>query len=307
MVVTVTFNPALDYITKVEKLQLGKTNRTTEESLRIGGKAINVALVLKELSIPVRAYTFVGGYTGNMLIEMLKEEQLPLDVFCCKGNTRINVKVKEKEETEINGQGIVIEDHHLQGLLEKLKGMDAGDYLVLSGSVPRGMSPMLYADLMRLLQDKELKIVVDATGQLLYNTLQFRPFLIKPNVQELEELFQVKIESLADIVQYAKELQKLGASNVLVSMGGDGALLLTEKGEIMQCSSPKGDVQDTVGAGDSMVAGFIAKYIQTNDYKQAFQFAIATGSATAFSSWLAKEKDILQLYKKIGEVKYENL
>lgn len=306
MVYTITLNPAIDYIAHVHNLQIGKTNRTTKELFHAGGKGINVAIVLNRLGIDTKAIAFVGGFTGNALVEMLQQENLPLEAICCKGNTRINFKLKEQVETEINGQGVAIAQAELAKLYSILQNLQANDWLVLSGSIPKGMPNTLYADILAKLQEKNIQFVVDATGDLLYKTLPYKPFCIKPNVQELEELFKIKIESKQQIIQYAKKLQELGAKNVIVSMGGDGALLVAENGKVIACNSPKGEVIDTVGAGDSMVAGFIAGYMQYKNYALALQFAVATGSATAFSIWLAKKEKILQLFKIVQEVKYEN-
>ncbi len=306
MVYTITFNPAIDYIARVANLELGRTNRTTEELMHPGGKGINVAIVLKHLDIPTKALAFVGGFTGNALIEMLQEQNLPIDFIHCQGNTRINVKIKEKIETEINGQGIVIEQQELKTLYTKLQCLQEGDCLILSGSIPKGMSNTLYADIMQQLKGKNIEIVVDATGELLCNTLKYGPFLIKPNIQEMEELFNVTIKKNEDIAYYAKKLQEKGARNIIVSMGGDGALMLTEKGELLTCTAPKGQVIDTVGADDSMVAGFIAGYMQTKNYKKALQLAVATGSATAYSVWLAEKELIYQLKNEIEERNHEN-
>lgn len=306
MVYTITFNPAIDYIAHVDNLQLGKTNRTTKELFHAGGKGINVAIVLNRLGIYTKAISFVGGFTGNALVEMLQQENIPMDCIHCTGNTRINFKLKEQIETEINGQGVAIAQAELEKLYASLQSLKADDWLVLSGSIPKGMPNTLYADIMAKLQDKNIKFVVDATGELLCNSLQYQPFCIKPNVQELEELFQVKLESRQQVIEYAKKLQEKGAKNVIISMGGDGALLVAENGEVLYCNSPKGKVIDTVGAGDSMVAGFIAGYMQYANYAKALQFAVATGSATAFSEWLAEKEYVLQLQNIVKEVKHEN-
>ena len=301
MVYTITFNPAIDYIARVENLLLGKTNRTIEELFHAGGKGINVAIVLNRLQVTTQALAFVGGFTGNALIEMLQQEKLPIDFIQSKGNTRINIKLKERIETEINGQGIVIEQKELEQLYTKLQALKADDYLVLAGNIPKGISNQIYAEIMERVQDINIKIIIDATRELLYNTLKYKPFLIKPNIQELEELFNVKLKDTDDIIQYAKKLQEQGARNIIVSMGGDGALMLTENGEVSTCTAPKGKVIDTVGAGDSMVAGFIAGYMQTHSYTKALQFAVATGSATAYSTWLAEKDLVLKLKNKIEE------
>lgn len=302
MVYTVTFNPAIDYVARVENLTLGETNRTYEETIHPGGKGINVSIVLKRLGVPSVALGFTGGFTGAAVEEMLKETGIVIDFIHCKGNTRINVKLKEKEETEINGKGVVIDMPDIERLMDKLNRLNDGDWLVLAGSIPSGMSDRLYADIMRSLSGKNVKIVVDATGGLLKHTLPYKPFLVKPNVQELGEIFGVEIYGREQIGIYAKKLTELGAQNVIVSMAGEGALMVTQAGETYACMPPAGKVIDSVGAGDSLVAGFIAGYIRSSDYKEAFLTGIATGSATAFSEWLADKEMVNELKNQLRSI-----
>lgn len=297
MIYTVTFNPAIDYIARVEKLTLGETNRTCGETIHPGGKGINVSVVLKRLGVETVALGFIGGFTGAAIADMLRDTGITTDFIACEGNTRINVKLKEQVETEINGKGVIVKEGEMKELYGKLSALDNGDWLVLAGSIPSGMSENLYADIMGTLSCKDVKVVVDATGELLRRTLIYKPFFIKPNIRELEELFGVEIDSDEKVLVYARKLIELGAQNVAVSMGGKGALLVTSGGETYRYASPKGKVIDTVGAGDSLVAGFIAGYVQTGSYSEAFRTGVATGSATAFSVWLA-EKDLVEELKK---------
>lgn len=302
MVYTVTFNPAIDYVARVEKLTLGETNRTKEESIHPGGKGINVSIVLNRLGVDSRALGFIGGFTGAAIEDMLENTGIATDFIHCEGNTRINIKLKEQSETEINGKGVVINISEMDALLVKLKQLKQRDILVLAGSIPAGMSADLYADIIKTLPNRDIKVIVDATGELLKRTLPLKPFLVKPNVQELSELFGMRISSREDIIAGAKKLISLGARNVIVSMGGEGALMITESGETLYCESPEGKVIDTVGAGDSLVAGFIAGYLQNGTYREALHTGVAAGSATAFSKWLAEKEQVVQLKKQINNI-----
>ncbi len=295
MIYTITFNPAIDYVAKVDKLTLGETNRTVGEVIHPGGKGINVSIVLKRLGVENRAIGFVGGWTGEALTEMISKTGITADFIQAEGITRINVKIKERLETEINGKGVVVGETEINELYNKLNAVCDGDWVVLAGSIPSGMKKTLYADIMDDLSDKKVNFVVDATGDALIKTLPYKPFLIKPNTQELEEIFGVKIENENDVVIQAKKLLEKGARNVIVSMGGDGAIMASEDGKVMKLSAPKGKVIDTVGAGDSLVAGFIAGYINSSSLERAFVTGVATGSATAFSPWLAEKKLVEEL------------
>lgn len=299
MVYTVTFNPAIDYIARVDELVLGETNRTVAETIHPGGKGINVSIVLKRLGTESQALGFIGGFTGAAIKDMVLQTGIATDFIECEGNTRINVKLKEKTETEINGKGVTVKSEEMARLYAKLEKLKDGDVLVLAGSIPHGMSADLYADIMKSLQGKNVKVAVDATGELLKRTLAYRPFLVKPNVQELGEIFGTRITSDDEIVAYAKKLAAAGAQNVIVSMGGKGALMVAENGEQYRFMPPKGKVVDSVGAGDSLVAGFIAGYLDTGSYEEAFRTGIAAGSATAFSEWLAEKELVIELKKQV--------
>lgn len=299
MIYTVTFNPSLDYIVTVENFTCGVVNRTKDETIFPGGKGINVSLVLKNLEYESTALGFLAGFTGNEIQRLLEEKGVSADFIPVeKGMSRINVKLRSAEESEINGQGPAIGTEDIRQLYQKLDALQDGDILVLAGSIPDVMPSSIYMDIMKHLQDKKLKIVVDATRDLLQNVLQYHPFLIKPNHHELGEIFGVIIESKEDVVIYAKKMQEKGARNVLVSMAGDGAVLVTETGEVFMAEAPKGVVVNSVGAGDSMVAGFLAGYLQQENYAEAFAMGVCTGSASAFSKELATKQEVLELLEQ---------
>jgi 1-phosphofructokinase len=296
MIYTVTFNPSLDYIVTVPEFTCGITNRTTEEKIFPGGKGINVSMVLKNLGIESTALGFYAGFTGQELKRRVEEKGIHSDFIPVEaGMTRINVKIRGSEESEINGQGPAIEKADIAKLYEKLDALEDGDILVLAGSIPDAMPRTGYMDIMEHLKEKNLKIVVDATKDLLVNVLPYHPFLIKPNRQELEEIFRVKIDEKAKIIEYAGKLKEKGAKNVLVSLAGDGAVLLAENGEVFEAPAPKGKVVNSVGAGDSMVAGFLAGLSAGSDYGKAFHMGICTGSASAFSEELATRAEVEKL------------
>ncbi len=297
MVYTVTFSPSLDYIVRVPRLALGEVNRTKSEVIYPGGKGINVSVVLKNLGVDSRALGFIGGFTGREIERMLKEYGCDTDFITVKnGISRINVKIKSEQESEINGQGCQTSEAELELLYRKLDCLHPGDTLVLAGSIPDILPGDVYEKLLEGVSDRRIDAVVDATGELLLKVLKYRPFLIKPNKEELGGLFDTEIQNDGDVARYAKELQRQGARNVLVSMAGEGALLLTEQGNIQKSRPPKGRVVNSVGAGDSMVAGFLAGYQRTGgDYDAAFCLGLAAGSATAFCEWLAGKDEIERL------------
>lgn len=297
MIYTVTFNPSIDYIVSVEEFETGLVNRTSKELIYPGGKGINVSLVLKNLGVKSVALGFTAGFTGAKIEEDLREWGCLTDFIHVKeGMSRINIKLRAQQETEINGQGPKLPKEDIEKLHEKLKELSDGDILVLAGSIPSSLPDSVYEEIMEELQEKEVRIVVDATGDLLVNVLKYKPFLIKPNNHELEEIFQVKLKDKEDVITYAKKLKEMGAKNVLVSMAGDGAVLVTEKEEVFISKAPKGAVVNSVGAGDSMVAGFLAGYLEKEDYAHAFYMGIAAGSASAFSEELATEKEVMAVY-----------
>ena len=293
MIYTITFNPALDYIINVPDYKEGLVNRTSKEKILPGGKGINVSTVLKNLGIENTALGFSAGFTGRMLEEMLNELGVKNDFIKLDGGfSRINVKIKANEETEINGQGPSINAEAIGELYKRLEGARNGDILVLAGSVPNSLPPDIYCGIMERLSDKELKIIVDATGELLCETLKYRPFLIKPNNFELGEIIGRELLTDEEIADGARKLREMGARNVLVSMGGKGAMLVTENDEVFRFDAPEGKVVNTTGSGDSMVAGFIAGYMERNDYEYALKMGLSAGSASAFSENLATGEEI---------------
>jgi 1-phosphofructokinase len=300
MIYTVTFSPCLDYAVWVDEIKLGEVNRVEKEHMLPGGKGINVSIVLKNLGIESTALGFVAGFTGNEIEKQVKELGCNSNfIHIEQGNSRINIKLKSKEETDINGIGPVIEERHMKKLFEQLDLLNEEDILVLAGSIPNSVSTAIYYEIMEYLQDKKVRVVVDATKDLLVNVLPMHPFLIKPNNHELGEIFEVELKSNEEIITYAKKLQDMGASNVLISMAGDGAIFLGEDGSVIESKAPKGKVVNSVGAGDSMVAGFLAGYLEKRQYENAFKMGVATGSASAFSKELATKEEVLALLKTI--------
>lgn len=312
MIYTITFNPSLDYVVTVKNFETEKVNRTTSEYVFPGGKGINVSMVLSELGVENTALGFVAGFTGAELEKQLKDNGAITDFVSVKeGITRINVKLRSTSsegedefvssdvETEINGSGPIVSEEELQTLMDKLSQMNENDIVVVSGSVSKGISQSVYADIVKLCNEKEIKVVVDAASALLWNTLENSPFLIKPNKDELEDIFYRDIFSVDEVVFYAKELQNRGAKNVLVSLGEHGAILVAEDGKVYEMNAPKSEVLNSVGAGDSMVAGFLAGYLESNDFEKALKLGICAGSATAFSYGLATKAEIDELLRNI--------
>lgn len=301
MIYTVTLNPSIDYVIKVDNLTKGKVNRVSEEHVYPGGKGINVTRILKSLDNDNIALGFVSGFTGDYIVNSLKDLNLKSEFIKVKeGFTRINVKIKSNEETEINGQGPKISEEELKEFYEIIDRLVDGDILILSGSIPSCLDEKLYEKIMERVNSKDIKVVVDATKNLLLNVLKYRPFLIKPNNHELAEMFDVELKSTEDVIFYARKLKEMGAQNVLISMGGDGALLVSEDNEVFISTVAKGEVVNSVGAGDSMVAGFVSGYLKTGSYEEALRLGAASGGATAFSSDLASRKFIDKLVKEIN-------
>ncbi|MBR6094911.1 MAG: 1-phosphofructokinase [Lachnospiraceae bacterium] len=300
MIYTVTFNPSLDYIVTVEDFRLGLTNRTSSELMLPGGKGINVSIVLSNLGIPNTALYFAAGFVGDEITRKVKEsgivaDAIPIDNGC----SRINLKLKSIDGTEINGMGPVIDSDRIEILMEKLDGLKEGDTLCLAGSIPASMPGTIYSDIMARLDGRGIRIVVDATRDLLVNVLKYHPFLIKPNNHELGEIFGVELKTRDSVVEYAAKLQEMGARNVLISMAGEGGVLVAEDGSVYKSEAPKGKLVNGVGAGDSMVAGFIAGYMEKNDYEYAFKMGLSAGSASAFSEYLATKEEVFAVYQTI--------
>jgi 1-phosphofructokinase len=302
MIYTVTFNPSLDYIVSVEDFRLGMTNRTSSEKLLPGGKGINVSTVLRNLGIESTALGFVAGFTGDEVVKRLQEMGVRNGLIRIdEGFTRINVKLKNIDGTEINGQGPHISAEKVHILMEQLQQLKEGDVLFLSGSIPESMPDDIYRKIMEMLGGRSIMTVVDATRELLTNVLSYRPFLIKPNHHELGEIFGAELTTRESVVAYARRLQERGAQNVLVSMAGEGAVLAAADGNVYDSPAPKGTLVNGVGAGDSMVAGFMAGWMEKHDYGHAFRMGVAAGSASAFSENLATKAEIQAVYQQLKE------
>ena len=308
MIYTLTCNPSLDYMTQVSDFQIGKTNRAISEDMVVGGKGINVSLMLKNLGYQSTCFGFVAGFTGKEIVRQAEALGLKTNfIELPKGMSRVNVKLSSydsknsdtKWETEVNGIGPEITELSLEQLRKNMNGLENGDILVLSGSIPKSLPDTLYRSIIELSFHKEVKVVVDATGKLLLNALSKKPFLVKPNKQELEELYQIAIESKSQLIECAKKIQLEGAKNVLVSLGGEGAVLLTEHRDIYMAKAPEGKLVNGVGAGDSMIAGFLAGYMEKENYEFAFKMAVAAGSASTFSKNFAHRQSVEELLSKI--------
>ena len=300
MIYTVTFNPSLDYIVSVNDFQLGLTNRTDSELILPGGKGINVSTILMNLGIDSTAFGFAAGFTGEEIIREVEAMGIRSDfIKIDSGISRINLKLKNIDGTEINGSGPEISEEKIEELLRKLDILGEGDILVLAGSIPASMPADMYSTIMERLQHKNVTFIVDATKDLLINVLKYKPFLIKPNNHELGELFDVKLTTREEVIPYGKKLQKQGARNVLISMAGEGAVLVAEDGSVYEAPAPKGTLVNAVGAGDSMVAGFTAGWIEKKDYRHAFYMGVSAGSASAFSEYLATKEEIINVYNQV--------
>ena len=301
MIYTVTFNPAIDYVVRMtEDLLPGMTNRSASEECYFGGKGINVSTILKNLGLETTALGFIAGFTGDAIKKSVDEKGIKADfVKLSEGISRINVKIKGKEETELNAQGPKIPESAQKELFEKLSQLKDGDTLILAGSIPSSLPSDVYEKIIEQVQDRKIDVVVDATKDLLMNVLKYHPFLIKSNNHELGEMFGKVLRTDEELEEHAKKLQEMGARNVLISMAGDGAMLIAETGEKFRIGVPKGKVKNSVGAGDSMVAGFIAGFQKNHNYEEALKMGTAAGSATAFSDDLATGEDILSIYKNL--------
>ena len=300
MIYTVTFNPSLDYIVRADHFRAGVINRTTYENILPGGKGINVSIVLKNMGHESTALGFIAGFTGREICARLATFGVLSDfIEIPEGMSRINLKMKSDEETEINGQGPVITTEALEALYAKLDTLQADDLLVISGSIPSTLPDDVYERIMARLDGRGIRIVVDAERGLLVNVLKYHPYLIKPNNIELGEIYGVTLKTQDEVIPYAKKLQERGARNVLISMAGEGAVFISEKGDVLRSPAPKGTLVNSVGAGDSMVAGFLTGMIETGDFEQAFRMGLCTGSASAFSENLATRPEVEALLKTI--------
>lgn len=298
MIYTLTLNPSVDYIVKLEDFQLGQLNRTIRETKYPGGKGINVSRVLNQFGIKSKALGFVGGFTGSYIEMYLENEKIASDFVKVADDTRINIKLKTDQETEINANGPSISSENWQRLKEQIRNLNQGDLLVLAGSIPSTLPETTYEELVKICKENEAKFVVDAEGDLLTKVLPYHPFLIKPNHHELGELFDAVISTPEEVIPYAKELIALGAQNVIVSLADKGAVFINNKTALV-ATVPHGEVKNSVGAGDSMVAGFLAEYLNTENFSNAFRFSVASGSATAFSIGLCSTEMVNELLPQV--------
>ena len=298
MIYTVTFSPAVDYVVDLNRFEIGEINRTFKEEAFPGGKGINVSLVLSNLGKKSVATGFLGGFTGEFIKNELERRHISSAFINVDGLTRINVKIRAGKETAINGQGPHIKDEEIESLISLLEKLTKDDLLVISGTVPKSLPSNIYEMILERIKDNGVTVIVDATKDILLNTLKYHPLLVKPNKEELEEMFNVTINSDEELIKNASRLLELGAQNVIVSLGGDGALLVGENLEPQLRAAPQGKVVNTVGAGDSLVAGFIFEYLDSKDIARAFRYGIATGSASAFSEYLATREEVEALLEK---------
>ncbi|ACJ33843.1 Fructose-1-phosphate kinase [Anoxybacillus flavithermus WK1] len=305
MIYTCTLNPSVDYVVEAQQIELGKLNRATKTSYFPGGKGINVSRVLKRLHIHNIALGFIGGFTGQFIADELKREHILTDFITVRGQTRLNIKLKGERETEINGEGPVISDEHKEALIDKIKQLKKGDILVLAGSLPPSIDDTFYVMMMEEAKKRKVAVVVDTSGSALKQAIAYEPFLLKPNQMELGELFGVSIHSRDQIIEYGKKLIDNGVQHVIVSLAGDGAILF-HKDVILIAQAPKGMVKNSVGAGDSMVAGFLAAYVNEAPLEEAFRYSVAAGSATAFSEDLCTEDEVYRLLEQVTIIRMED-
>ena len=303
MIYTVTLNPSIDFIVRIDKVEIGEVNRIESDDKFAGGKGINVSRILQPLGIDNTATGFIGGFTGRFVTDGLDAEGIKTKFVAVDQDTRINVKIKADQETEINGAGPVIGNEQVEELMQKLDQLKEGDVLFLAGSIPSSMPDDMYERIMARLDKKGVQIIVDAIRDLLVNVLKYHPFLVKPNNHELGEIFGVELKTRQDVIPYGKKLQEKGARNVLISMAGEGAVLVAEDGQVFEEPAPKGTLVNGVGAGDSMVAGFAAGWMEKQEYEHAFHMGIAAGSASAFSENLATREKIETVYRQITQKK----
>ena len=300
MVYTITFNPSLDYIVTVDDFKLGLTNRTTSELMLPGGKGINVSIVLSCLGIDTTAIYYSAGFVGDEITRRIRDIGIRSDEIRLKdGCSRINLKLKSYDGTEINGAGPDISQEYIEELFSRIDRLNEGDFLVLAGSIPPSVPKTIYSDIIARLEGRGIKVVVDATGTVLLETLKYKPFLVKPNNHELGELFGVTLDTRESVISYAKKLRGMGAENVIVSMAGEGAVFVASDDSEYMMPAPEGKLVNGVGAGDSMVAGFIAGYLQGENLENAFKMGVSAGSASAFSEYLATKEEIMKVYSSL--------
>lgn len=298
MIYTLTLNPSIDYLVNVDDFTLGKVNRGISDNKFPGGKGINVSRVLKNFDIDSICLGFIGGFTGEFIDNFLKSTGVKTDFIKVSGDSRINVKIKSSKETELNGSGPKVNNDDLNKLFDKLEALNSEDILVLAGNIQSSLPSNLYLKIQKLLEKKGVKVIVDTSGKPLLEAIQLKPFLIKPNNHEIEEIFNIKISNDDELIYYGKKLVHMGAENVIISLGGDGAILITEN-KVFRGNAPKGIVKNSVGAGDSLVAGFLSEYIKNKNIVNSFKMGIATGSASAFSTDLCTRNDVKHLLSEI--------
>ncbi len=305
MIYTCTLNPSVDYVVETQQIELGKLNRATKTAYFPGGKGINVSRVLKRLHVHNVALGFIGGFTGQFIADELKREHILTDFIAVPGQTRLNIKLKGEKETEINGEGPVISDEHKEAMIDKIKQLKKGDILVLAGSLPPSVDDTFYVTMIEEAKKRRVSVVVDTSGKALKQAVTYEPFLLKPNQVELGELFGAHIHSRHQIIEYGKKLIDNGVQHVIVSLAGDGAILF-HKDVILIAQAPKGIVKNSVGAGDSMVAGFLAAYVNEASLEEAFRYSVAAGSATAFSEDLCTEEGVQCLLGEVNITRMED-
>ncbi|MGJ7035364.1 1-phosphofructokinase [Anoxybacillus eryuanensis] len=305
MIYTCTLNPSVDYVVEAQQIELGKLNRATKTAYFPGGKGINVSRVLKRLHVHNVALGFIGGFTGQFIADELKREHILTDFIAVPGQTRLNIKLKGEKETEINGEGPVISDEHKEAMINKIKQLKKGDILVLAGSLPPSVDDTFYVTMIEEAKKRRVPVVVDTSGNALKQAIAYEPFLLKPNQTELGELFGTHIHSRHQIIEYGKKLIDNGVQHVIVSLAGDGAILF-HKDVILIAQAPKGIVKNSVGAGDSMVAGFLAAYVNEASLEEAFRYSVAAGSATAFSEDLCTEEEVHRLLGEVNITRMED-
>lgn len=300
MVYTVTFNPSLDYVLNVDNLNIGATNRASSDNIFAGGKGINVSFVLNTLGVNTTAIGFVAGFTGREIVKRVEEKGCNSRfIELEEGLSRINVKLKERKETEINAQGPRIDGKYIEQLWSILEEVEEGDIVVLAGSVPSSIPRNIYANILKYMQKINVKVVVDADGSMLHDLINMHPYLVKPNQDELHALFDVRVNTIEEAKIYAKKLRDMGAVNAIISLGEVGAVLAADDGKIYSCMAPRGNAVNTVGSGDSMIAGFLTGILAEVGYENALKLAVAAGSASAFSNELATQKEIQELYERM--------
>mgnify|MGYP005933538165 CR=1 FL=1 len=305
MIYTVTFNPAIDYVVHTDAMQVGMVNRSHGEEIYYGGKGINVSVILKELGIPSRALGFVAGFTGAAIEKGVQEMGIATDfVHLESGFSRINVKIKSGEETELNGQGPVIDDAAVKALFRKLDDLQDGDTIILAGSIPNTMPSDIYEKILAYLDGRQIRTVVDATNDLLKNVLKYKPFLVRPNIEDLETMFDEVIADQSQLIHAGRRCAELGAENVILMMGKDGSLLINQDG-VYHANSIDAEVVNSVGAADSMIAGFVMNYLRSRDLITTFKYANCCGIATAFSKGMATREKIESLFDEIVVTKID--